>query len=108
MRAPGGLVLRPGEVLLDGLFVERLCLAFLDGDGVLGALAEAFAEPVAVDLADEPGHPVDDLERALGARGDALAAAVALLFIYVDDLPRRGHFRLRNALARAESFVLPR
>jgi len=82
-----------GEVGIDGGLVEVVGGSLFDGDGVLGAVAYAFAEAVAVGVADEFCFAVDDGEGAFGAGGDALAAAVAFFFVDFDDVSG-GHVRL--------------
>lgn len=74
------------EVCVDGGLVEVVCGSLFDGDGFLGAVAQAGAEAVAVGFADEFCFAVDDGKGAFGAGGDALAAAVAFFFVDFDDV----------------------
>jgi hypothetical protein len=73
-------------MFVDCLLVELWRLTFYNGYGVLWTVAKAGSKPIAVGVFHYPGFAVYDLERALCAVGDALAAAVALLFVYVDDV----------------------
>ena len=84
-RAPAGR-----EVGHDRRLVEGDRLALDDGDGALRALAEAGAQAVAQGVGGEARLPVDERDGALGAGRDALAAAVALRLVDLDDLPEHG------------------
>jgi len=68
-------------------FVVGCGFAFLDGDRALRAMAEARAQTVATEVADEPSLAVNELDGALWAGGNAVTTAVALLSVYLDDLP---------------------
>lgn len=75
------------------MFVDRLLgelggFAFYDGYSVLGTAAKAGPKPVALGFVHYPGFTVYDLKGAFCAVGDALAATVALLFVYMDDVSR--------------------
>jgi hypothetical protein len=82
-----GLLVR--QVDLDRGLVEGGGLAPHDGDGVLGALAEAGAQPVAIGVADQARLAVDDRDHPLGAGHHAVTAAVAPRLVDLDDLPMR-------------------
>ena len=76
------------------LLVERRCFPFFDGDRVLRTVAKARAESVAVNLVDQPGLAVHDLDRAFRAFGYSQTAAGA--FLLVDDYKRSFHRFLRG------------
>ena len=67
-----------------GLVIGR-CLPLLEGDGPGGAGGQAVPQPVAVVLPGETGLAVDHLNGALVAGGSAGAAAVAFIFVDLDD-----------------------
>jgi hypothetical protein len=75
-----------GEVLVDCRLVEGTGLDALDRDRILGAVAEAGPEAVAVDIAHQLRLAIDDLDRALGAGRHAVSAARAFLFVDPDQL----------------------
>jgi hypothetical protein len=80
-----------GQVMLDGRLVKSLCLTLLDGQRSFGAFTDAGTKPIAEALLDDAGLAVDDLQRALFARYDALAAASAQRLVNADDLPGLRH-----------------
>lgn len=81
-----GLLLRGLRGLDGGLVVGGgLALFKRDGPGVTGG--QTVAQPVAVVLAHELGLAVYEVDRALVAGIHARAAAVALLFVNMNDLP---------------------
>jgi len=68
--------------------VELIRRPLLDGYRILGALAQAVAQAVAKVLSQQAGLAVNYANRALGTTRHAQPAAVALVCIYPDDLPR--------------------
>src|SRR3989338_810782 len=77
----------------DFHFVIRLGGARFYLYRVLGAFADACAEAVAEQVADEAGFAVYDLEGSFMAAGNAVPAAVAFSFVYLDDLSFGFHIR---------------
>jgi hypothetical protein len=71
--------------LVDSLLAEFFGLPFFNCNSVLGAIAQAGTQTVAVYLGNQPGLAVYNLQRPLHTRWYAKATAVALLFIYLDD-----------------------
>jgi hypothetical protein len=71
---------------VDRLLVEGVGLALGDADRAARTLSEAGAEPVAQPVGGELRLPVLDVERALGAGRDAVAAAVAERLVDFHDL----------------------
>jgi hypothetical protein len=69
------------------LLVEFVRVAFFHGDGSPGALAQAGPEAVTEVVREQAGLAADDLDRALGARGDTVPATVAKILVDVHDLP---------------------
>jgi hypothetical protein len=90
----GRLLIR--QVGFHGGFVEFLRLAFDDLERPLGALADAGAETVAEVVRDHLDLTVNDLKGPLCAANHTLAAAVAFLFIYLDNLAFDLHGHLEN------------
>ena len=84
------------EVLIDGDFVELVGLALFDGDGILRAVAEACPKPVAEILGHQFRLAVDDLDGAFGTGGHTAAAAVAFIFIDLDDFTHHRKTPLLN------------
>ncbi len=84
----GGWHMGLAQVLGDRALVELLSLALYDRDSVLRALAQAVPEAVAEGIRHELRLPADDLDRALLAGWHAQSAAVAFLFVDLDDLPQ--------------------
>jgi hypothetical protein len=76
-------------MLLYRSLIELGCFAFLDRNSVLWALSQTCAETVTVGLAHETRLAVDNLNRPLGAGGNAQPAAVAFLLVYSHYLPDR-------------------
>jgi hypothetical protein len=75
-------------LLFDRRLVELLGRALLDNYRVLRTFPQAVAQAVAKVLSQQAGLAVNDANRALGTTRHAQPAAVALVFIYPDDLPR--------------------
>ena len=73
-----------------GFLIEGRRFPLLDSDGPLGTFPQARAQTVAVDVRDQPGLSINELDRALGAGRHALAASVAKVLIYPDDIPFHG------------------
>jgi hypothetical protein len=69
-------------------FIESGRIPFNDRNSVLGTLAQASPEPVAIDVRHQPGLAIDDLDRPLGTRMHAQSATVALGFIDLGYLSR--------------------
>jgi len=70
----------------DRRLVEGGRLALDHLQRALRTLAQASTQAVAEDVADEPRLAVDEGDGALGAGGDALAAAVAARLVDLHDL----------------------
>jgi hypothetical protein len=68
-------------------FIKLRRLTFLDADCVLGALTEAGAETITVDLTDQARLAVNDPEGAFGARRNAESTAITLFLVNLDDFP---------------------
>jgi hypothetical protein len=75
-------------LLFDCRLVELLSRALLNDYRIPRTLAQAVAQAVAKVLSQQAGLAVNDANRALGTTRHAQPAAVALVFIYPDDLPR--------------------
>ena len=76
--------------LFDSLLVVCRGLALLEGDGARRAAGQAVAKAVAEALPDQLCLAADHVDRALVAGAGAQPAAVALLFVDVDDLADHG------------------
>jgi hypothetical protein len=74
---------------LDRDFVIVIRLTVLNSDRSLWALAEAGAQTVAKTVAYQFGLTIDNLDSAFSAGGHTIAAAIALLFVYVHNLSNR-------------------
>jgi hypothetical protein len=74
-----------GSEAFHGLLAVLVSLALNDGYCPLRTVPKAIAEAVAVAVADEPCLSIHELDGAFVARGDAEAAAVALLLVNVDN-----------------------
>ena len=66
-------------------FVVGFCVSFFDLYGSFGAMADAGAEAVTVDVADEACFVIDDLYGSFGAVGYAESAASTFFFVDGDD-----------------------
>ena len=89
-----GLPHHPGLVVILGLPDLDLHSPFRTGP-------DAGAETVTEEIADQPGLPVDHLEGPFGTVGDAEPAAVALIFVDLDDFPFHDpRIRLREGCRR--------
>jgi hypothetical protein len=71
-------------MLFGCLLVELGGFALFDGDGVLGAMAQACAEPVTVDLADQLRLAVHYLNSTFGTGSNTLTTSVAFFFVNYD------------------------
>lgn len=71
----------------DPPFVVGLGLAFLNGNRVLRTMAKARTQTVAAEIANESGLAINELDGALRTGGNAVAAAIAPLLVYLDNLP---------------------
>jgi hypothetical protein len=67
------------------IVIERLTLNHLDRPG--GAIRQAIAQPVAIDIAYKFGLAVDDLDSALMASIHADRTAIAKFLMYGNDVP---------------------
>ncbi len=76
---------------LHRLLVEDLDIPLFNGERVPRALSETGPEAVTVALLDDHRLAVTNLARALGSGDNAVAATVALLFIYLDYFPNCRH-----------------
>ncbi len=82
-------------------FVIGLRFAFHHLDSAFGAMSNACSKSVTEEVTDEARLAVDDLQRSLGAVGNAFPASVAPVVIDGNDLscahglmvPRRQHGR---------------
>jgi hypothetical protein len=81
------LLLQAGKILVHRLLVERNRLPLNDPQRILWAVTQTGPEPVAVDIADQPGLTIHYLNGPLSTIRDAQAAAVAKILIYLHDLP---------------------
>lgn len=79
------------QVRRNGGLVELVHELLFHDDGALRAVSEAGAETVAEIFGDQSRLAVHELQGALGAVGDAIAAAVAFLFVNPDDLSCDSH-----------------
>jgi hypothetical protein len=68
-----------------GLHVKGFHVRLDNGQGVLGTSSKTGADAVAVFLSHKSGLSVYDPDGALGAGGDAEAAAIAFFFVDPDD-----------------------
>jgi hypothetical protein len=55
-------------------------------------LAQTGPEPIAINVGDKFGLPVDQSQGALGATEDTVAAAVAEFLVYLNNVPNFGVF----------------
>ena len=100
-----------GHVFVHGLFIEGIRLAMLDGDRVQRASADARAQPVAIALLHHASLAVDNLQRTLRTVDDALSAAVALLFVDLDNIANRHDVLLEKpppTVVRLQSYYMIR
>jgi hypothetical protein len=74
------------EILFGGFFVELGGFTLFDGDRIQRAAVQARTQPVAVDLADQAGLAVDQLDRAFGTGVNTPTAAVTFFFINLDNV----------------------
>ena len=73
------------ESLHYGDFVVGLGFPLHKGDRPHGTLADTGAQSVAIEVADHHGFAVDQLQRAFVASGDTITAAVAQIFVDLND-----------------------
>jgi len=73
-------------VLLHQLLVELGRVAGLDGQRALGAIPKTGPQTVTQCVLHQLGLAVDDLDRTLGTRRDAVPTAVAEVLVDLDDL----------------------
>ncbi|MPM96107.1 hypothetical protein SDC9_143264 [bioreactor metagenome] len=86
-RAAAGKVLgRLGFVGFNGRFVVCGGFAFNERDRTGRTLRQAVAEPVAIIVAQQFSFAVDHADRSFMAGLGARAAAVALIFVYMNNL----------------------
>ncbi len=88
------------EVFVYFLLVEGFCFPFRYRYGALRAVPQTGTKPVAVGFFDYLGFSVYDLEGALDAVGDAVAASVAEGFVYVHDFSFNHAFFLLGGIFR--------
>jgi len=74
------------QILFHGLFVEVFRFSFDDSESILGAFSQTGSQAVTELFRYQPGLPVHDLQRPLGAGRHTQAAAVAFFFVDLDDL----------------------
>ena len=89
-----------GKVLIHGGFVEGVGFTLNDLEGPCRAMTETGAETVALDVAHQLRLAVNDRDGALGARRNAVAAAVAQRFVDLNDFPNRHSSFLRYLVAQ--------
>jgi hypothetical protein len=75
-------------VHLHSLFVEIFGFTFLDSDCILRAFTQTRSETVAQVFSKELRFAVNDLEGTFCARRNADTAAIAFLFVNMDNLPQ--------------------
>jgi hypothetical protein len=73
-------------VSLDRFLVEINSFALLDGYRALRAFAQAIAKTVAILVVDQTRLTVDNPDRTFFTGNDAVTAAVAQVFVDVDDV----------------------
>jgi hypothetical protein len=100
LRSPAGF----RQVLFHSDFVEFVGLALDYFDGVLGALAEAGAEPVAEVVGREHSLAVYHLDGPFGAGGDAESATVAFVLVDLNNFP--DHYLLLYLFSKISSVVI--
>jgi hypothetical protein len=66
---------------LGRFLVELSGLTLLDGDRAFRAMSDASAKAVTIDITDEFGLAIYDLDGSFGTGDDALPAAIALFFV---------------------------
>jgi hypothetical protein len=74
-----------GKAVFYGRFVKCFDFSIHDPEGAGGAVADACAQSVAVLFGNQTGLPVDDLQGAFFASGNALAASITQILIDFDD-----------------------
>jgi hypothetical protein len=72
---------------LHGRFIVVGGLSLFKANSTLWTLPQARTEPVAIGIADQLSFAVDYLNRPLGTGGHAEPAAIAFVFVNLDDLP---------------------
>jgi hypothetical protein len=82
------------QMLFHGFLVEVIGHPFDHMEGVIRAVSQAGPQAVAEFIGHDPGFSVHDLQGALGAGGNAEPAAVAFVFIDLNDLSFDFHFFL--------------
>jgi hypothetical protein len=87
----------------DLTLIVRCGFPFPENDGVLGTMPQACAQAVAQELADYPGLPVNNLQGALGAIRQTVAAAVALGLVNFYYFAQ--HNRIRTCLKISSSII---
>jgi hypothetical protein len=97
-------------VFRDCLIIKRRRLALDDRDCAAGAIAQARAQAVAVDVRDKFRFAVHNSNRPLGTGRNALAAAVTLVFVNVDDfsLGCRNHRWTSSVVLACRPAMAPR
>jgi hypothetical protein len=80
------------EMDLHGLLIEILRFPLDDFQGALRAFAQTGPQSIAVFFGSKLGLAVYDLNRSFGAGGHAFPAAVAFLFVDLNDFPFDFHF----------------
>ena len=73
------------DVFHNFLFVVGLCFSVFDLYGAFGAVADAGAEAVTVEVADEACFVIDDLYGSFGAVGYAKSTAGTFFFVEGDE-----------------------
>jgi hypothetical protein len=82
------------KMLFHGFFVKVVRHPLDHMEGVIRALSQAGPQAVAEFIGHDPGLSVDNLQGALRAGGDAEPAAVAFVFVDLNDLPVDFHLFL--------------
>jgi hypothetical protein len=75
------------QMLLDRLLIEFRSVPLDDPECVLRTLSDTCPEAIAEHLVHDLGLAIYYLQCPFSALGDARAAAIALVLIYLDDLP---------------------
>jgi len=90
----------------DGLLVEVIGLAALDGDRALWTMSQTRAEPVTQVVGDEFRLAVDDADGTLLAGGNAQTTAIALILVDAHDFANHGASFQRAADVLSAELIL--
>jgi hypothetical protein len=88
------------QMFFYGFLVKVVRHPFDHMEGVIRALSQAGSQAVAEFIGHDPGFSVYDLQGSLRAGGNAEPAAVAFVFVNLNDLPFDFHLFLLYILLK--------